>query len=201
MPTDLMSQPAARSARCGTAGRGLLGLPRPRQCPPRSRADCARSTTTCSGTSASPGPISATSRARASAAPPHSGAATSPDPSAEEEFHVTCHHRHHRRRAVRPGHEPRAQPALRDHLVLERGRIGNSWHAERWDSLRLLTPNWMSAPAGPQLSAGPHPDGFMSCADFAASLERAAALDGAPVRPETTVLSLERLRRRLPRRD
>ena len=31
-----------------------------------------------------------------------------------------------------------------DHVVLERGRIGNSWHAERWDSLRLLTPNWMS---------------------------------------------------------
>ena len=35
-----------------------------------------------------------------------------------------------------------------DHVVLERGRIGNSWHAERWDSLRLLTPNWMSAPPG-----------------------------------------------------
>jgi putative flavoprotein involved in K+ transport len=28
-----------------------------------------------------------------------------------------------------------------DHVVLERGRIGNSWRTERWDSLRLLTPN------------------------------------------------------------
>ena len=35
-----------------------------------------------------------------------------------------------------------------DHVVLEKGRVGNSWHAERWDSLRLLTPNWMSGPAG-----------------------------------------------------
>jgi putative flavoprotein involved in K+ transport len=31
-----------------------------------------------------------------------------------------------------------------DHLVLERGRIGNSWRNERWDSLRLLTPNWLN---------------------------------------------------------
>lgn len=77
-----------------------------------------------------------------------------------------------------------------DHVVLERGRTGNSWHAERWDSLRLLTPNWMSAPPGHSYG-GVDPDDFMSCADFAASLERAAALDGAPVRQETTVLSLD----------
>ena len=77
-----------------------------------------------------------------------------------------------------------------DHVVLERGRTGNSWHAERWDSLRLLTPNWMSAPPGHSYG-DVDPDDFMSCADFAASLERAAALDGAPVRQETTVLSLE----------
>jgi putative flavoprotein involved in K+ transport len=30
------------------------------------------------------------------------------------------------------------------HVVLERGRIAERWHSERWDSLRLLTPNWMS---------------------------------------------------------
>ena len=29
-----------------------------------------------------------------------------------------------------------------DHIVLERGDIGNSWKKERWDSLKLLTPNY-----------------------------------------------------------
>jgi putative flavoprotein involved in K+ transport len=31
-----------------------------------------------------------------------------------------------------------------DHVVLERGRVANSWRTERWDSLRLLTPHWQS---------------------------------------------------------
>ena len=31
-----------------------------------------------------------------------------------------------------------------DHVVLERGEVANSWKTERWDSLRLLTPNWQS---------------------------------------------------------
>ena len=31
-----------------------------------------------------------------------------------------------------------------DHVVLERGQVGERWRSERWDSLRLLTPNWMS---------------------------------------------------------
>jgi len=31
-----------------------------------------------------------------------------------------------------------------DHVVLERGEVANSWRTERWDSLRLLTPNWQS---------------------------------------------------------
>ncbi len=38
-----------------------------------------------------------------------------------------------------------------DHVVLERGEIANSWRRERWDSLRLLTPNWQSPPARPRV--------------------------------------------------
>ena len=34
--------------------------------------------------------------------------------------------------------------AGRDHVVLDRGRVGERWRTERWDSLRLLTPNWMT---------------------------------------------------------
>jgi len=31
-----------------------------------------------------------------------------------------------------------------DHVVLERGRTAERWRRDRWDSLRLLTPNWAS---------------------------------------------------------
>ena len=31
-----------------------------------------------------------------------------------------------------------------DHVLLERGEVANTWRTERWESLRLLTPNWMS---------------------------------------------------------
>jgi len=31
-----------------------------------------------------------------------------------------------------------------DHVLLERGEVANSWRTERWDSLRLLSPNWMT---------------------------------------------------------
>ena len=47
-----------------------------------------------------------------------------------------------------------------DHVVLERGRVAESWRSARWDSLRLLTPNWMTRLPGHRY-AGPDPDGFM----------------------------------------
>lgn len=76
-----------------------------------------------------------------------------------------------------------------DHVVLERGEVANSWRNERWDSLRLLTPNWMT-----RLPAhgydGDDPDGFMSSAevvDFIAGYAKAA---GAPVLSNTTVTAV-----------
>src|ERR671918_291150 len=49
-----------------------------------------------------------------------------------------------------------------DHVVLERGEVANTWRTERWDSLRLLTPNWQSrlpAQACRRAAAfGPHAD-------------------------------------------
>jgi len=67
-----------------------------------------------------------------------------------------------------------------DHVVLERGRIGERWHSERWHSLHLLTPNAMSA-----LPGLPHaeraPDEFMPAGEFASYLERYARAMAAPV--------------------
>jgi putative flavoprotein involved in K+ transport len=76
-----------------------------------------------------------------------------------------------------------------DHVVLERGEVANSWRRERWDSLRLLTPNWQSRLPGHAYS-GPEPDGFMTMSDVIGFIDDYARLVGAPVRTFTTVLSV-----------
>ena len=48
-----------------------------------------------------------------------------------------------------------------DHVVLERNEVANSWRRERWDSLRLLTPNWQCRLPGHDYQ-GDDPDGFMT---------------------------------------
>jgi putative flavoprotein involved in K+ transport len=78
-----------------------------------------------------------------------------------------------------------------DHIVLERGEVANSWRRERWDSLRLLTPNWQSRLPGHAYD-GPEPDGYMSAGDVADFISRYAALSRAPVRTNTTVTSVTR---------
>jgi len=75
--------------------------------------------------------------------------------------------------------------------VLERGEVANSWRTERWDSLRLLTPNWQSRLPGLRYE-GRDPDGYMTVAEVTAFIERFAALSRAPVRTGTTVTSVRR---------
>jgi putative flavoprotein involved in K+ transport len=78
-----------------------------------------------------------------------------------------------------------------DHVVLERGEVANSWRHERWDSLRLLTPNWLSRlPDHPY--DGPDPDGYMTAGEVAGFIGSFAARTQAPVRTGTTVTSLRR---------
>lgn len=78
-----------------------------------------------------------------------------------------------------------------EHVVLERGEVANTWKTERWDSLRLLTPNWQTRLPGLAYD-GEDPDGFMSVAELTAFLERYADHVGAPVRSRTTVTSVSR---------
>ena len=76
----------------------------------------------------------------------------------------------------------------RDHVVLERGRIGERWRSERWDSLALLTPNWLNGlPGAAEL---PDRDGFLARDELVAHLERYARSFGAPVVEGVTVLSV-----------
>ena len=60
-----------------------------------------------------------------------------------------------------------------DHLVLERGEVANSWRTERWDSLRLLTPNWQARLPGYAYD-GNDPDGFMTMPEVVHFLQRYA---------------------------
>jgi putative flavoprotein involved in K+ transport len=75
--------------------------------------------------------------------------------------------------------------------VLERGEVANSWRRERWDSFRLLTPNWQSRLPGLRYE-GPDPDGYMTMGEVTAFIERFAALSRAPVRTGTNVTSVRR---------
>jgi putative flavoprotein involved in K+ transport len=76
-----------------------------------------------------------------------------------------------------------------EHVVLERGEIANSWRHERWDSLRLLTPNWLTRLPGYHYQ-DEEPDGFMSAPDVAQFIARYARFLGAPVRTGTAVRSV-----------
>ena len=72
------------------------------------------------------------------------------------------------------------------HVVLERGRVGERWRSERWDSLHMLTPNWLN-----QLDGAPghaDPEGFLARDGFVDYLEQYASSTGMPVREHVDVL-------------
>lgn len=79
-----------------------------------------------------------------------------------------------------------------DHGVLERGTVANSWKTERWDSLRLLTPNWLSRLPGFHYD-GDDPDGCMDMPEVIAFIESYAATIASPVLTETAVSSVRSL--------
>ena len=76
-----------------------------------------------------------------------------------------------------------------DHVVLERGEIAHTWCTERWDSLRLLTPNWQSRLPGYSYN-GDDPDGYRTLAEVIEFIAKYARAISAPVLTHTTVTSL-----------
>lgn len=81
--------------------------------------------------------------------------------------------------------------AGREHVVLERGDIGDSWRRARWDSLTLLTPAWMSRIPG-WIPTG-DPDAFLTAREFVAGLRDYAAAVQAPVLPRTQVVDVRQV--------
>jgi putative flavoprotein involved in K+ transport len=68
-----------------------------------------------------------------------------------------------------------------EHVVLERGRLAERWRSERWDSLTLLSPNWMTQLPGRGYQ-GNDPDGFVGRDWVVQFLEDYAAAFEAPLR-------------------
>ncbi|WP_332689996.1 flavin-containing monooxygenase [Bosea sp. (in: a-proteobacteria)] len=75
------------------------------------------------------------------------------------------------------------------HRVLERGRIGETWRTQRWDSFRVNTPNSQTVMPGDTYD-GPDPDGAMTSGEFVALLEDYAGRHGLPVETGTPVTDL-----------
>src|SRR5690606_39946064 len=67
-----------------------------------------------------------------------------------------------------------------EHVVLDRGEPGNAWRTERWESLRLLTPNRQTGLPGHDY-AGHDPDGPLCPREVADQPAAYARVLGAPV--------------------
>lgn len=78
-----------------------------------------------------------------------------------------------------------------DHVVLERGDIANSWNTERWDSLKLLTPNWQNKLPGYRYH-GDDPDGYMTMPEISGFIKNYARSFSAPVKTGTRVIAVRK---------
>jgi putative flavoprotein involved in K+ transport len=78
----------------------------------------------------------------------------------------------------------------REHIVLERGRVGERWRTERWDSLRFQFPNWSLQLPG-YAYTGDNPDGFAHCHEVLRIIEKYAASTRPPVREHSDVIAVE----------
>lgn len=78
-----------------------------------------------------------------------------------------------------------------EHVVLERGRVAERWASYSWESLRLLTPNWLSRLPDFRYT-GHEPAGFMSAAAVTGYLRSYALQSDAPVVEGAEVLSVRR---------
>ena len=77
------------------------------------------------------------------------------------------------------------------HVVFEKGRIGETWRTQRWDSFALNSPNKYNTLPGDTYQ-GPDPDGFGTAASFVSYLEDYASRNRLPVEENTRVKSVVR---------
>ena len=77
-----------------------------------------------------------------------------------------------------------------EHVVLESGRVAETWRSRRWDTFCLVTPNWtVQLPGGAY--RGPDPDGYMNREELVDHFEHWARSFGAPVQDDCTIFALD----------
>ena len=76
-------------------------------------------------------------------------------------------------------------------LIVEQGRIGESWRFQRWDTFKLNTANHINNLPG-DLYNGSEPEGFSSALNLIFSLESYVEKHQLPVKEHTQVLSVEK---------
>jgi putative flavoprotein involved in K+ transport len=79
----------------------------------------------------------------------------------------------------------------REHIILERKRVAERWHSERWDSLAFQFPNWALQLPG-FVYKGENPDTFAHYREVASFVEDYARFIDAPVRCSSEVSSVMR---------
>ena len=77
-----------------------------------------------------------------------------------------------------------------DHVVLERGQLGESWRSQRWDSFRLNSPGWANALPGAAFPGDR--DGFGTAAELVAFFEGYRDRFNLPVRTKAAVSAVRR---------
>jgi len=79
-----------------------------------------------------------------------------------------------------------------DHVILERGNVGNTWDVERWDGFYLVNPNWAVRLPGFHYK-GTEPEGYLSKAETIQYLNDYAEHFNAPVQTGVEVESIEQI--------
>ena len=76
-----------------------------------------------------------------------------------------------------------------EHIVFERGRIGESWRSQRWDAFRLNSTNKLNVLPGCEAD---NADGFWSAPEFVSSLNKYVTAHQLPVAEHSKVISIEK---------
>lgn len=77
----------------------------------------------------------------------------------------------------------------REHVIIERGQVAQSWRSERWDSLMFQFPNWSIQLPGYSYETD-KPDGFAAKDELVRFMELYAALINAPLRCGVRVVAV-----------
>jgi len=77
------------------------------------------------------------------------------------------------------------------HIVFERGKIGESWHSQRWDNFRFNSTNKLNVLPGEDPEPT-DPDSFSSATAFVSALEKYVKIHQLPVSENSKVISIEK---------